>query len=148
MSDMLIFVIEPIKTIVKMQFCPLRITPSPPIRYISNGKFAPKFDLVLTFHWCSYWPNVDNHFRERSNTRVKFWKTLQSSCCDDTNFGKKNESIYGSHKICSKYYIGIDYEDRIDTKRKPIADKTFYQKQEQTKIFKWHIYLPEKKTVG
>ena len=33
-------------------------------------------------------------------------------------------------------YIGIDYEDRIDTKPKPIADKTFYQKKEQTKIFK------------
>ena len=131
-SNLLIFVIGPIKTIVKnaiCPFCPLRITSSPPIHYISNGKFAPKFDLVLTFHWCSYWPNVDNHFRERSNTRVKFWKTLQSSCCDDTNFGKKNESIYGSHKICSKYYIGIDYEDHIHTKPKPITEKTFYQKQ-------------------
>ena len=89
-SDMLIFVSEPIKTIVKMQFCPLRITPSPPIRYISNGKFAPKFDLVFTFHW-GFLSTYLLIIISGTHLLTIFWalQFTPSSCCDDTNFGKK-----------------------------------------------------------
>ena len=131
-SNLLIFVIGPIKTIVKnaiCPFCPLRITSSPPIRYISNRKFAPKFDLVFTFHW-GFLLTYLLIIISGTHLLTIFWalQFTPSSCCDDTNFGKKWKHN-GSHNICSKYYIGVDYEDQIYTEPKPITDKTFDQKQ-------------------
>ena len=92
-SNLLIFVIGPIKTIVKnaiCPFCPLRITSSPPIRYISNGKLAPKFDLVFTFHW-GFLSTYLLIIISGTHLLTIFWalQFTPSSCCDDTNFGKK-----------------------------------------------------------